>query len=135
MPNEAAGHELWSPDGKIIWYDLQTPSGQVFWLAGHNLATGNLAKYGVSREEHAVHFNISWDGKSFSGDGTSENPWVCLLRPKGDRLEVEKLVNMSKHDYQLYVNTAFTPDGKWIVFTSNAFGPSHILAVEAARAK
>ncbi len=135
MPMEAAGHELWSPDGKVIWYDLQTPRGEVFWLASHNLATGKLVKYSVSREQHAVHFNISWDGKSFAGDGSRENPWVYLYRPNSGRLEAEKLVDMAKHDYQLYVNATFTPDNKWIVFTSNSFGPSYIFAVEVAKAK
>jgi oligogalacturonide lyase len=27
MTLEIAGHELWSADGKTIWYDLQTPRG------------------------------------------------------------------------------------------------------------
>ena len=39
MRNEIAGHEFWSADGKWIWYDLQTPIGQVFWVAGMNLET------------------------------------------------------------------------------------------------
>jgi oligogalacturonide lyase len=29
----------------------------------------------------------------------------------------------------------FTPDGKWIVFRSNMFGPSHVFEVEVAKAK
>jgi oligogalacturonide lyase len=35
MNFEIAGHEFFSADGKWIWYDLQTPRGQVFWIAGH----------------------------------------------------------------------------------------------------
>ncbi len=27
---EIAGHEFFGPDGKIIWYDLQTPKSKVF---------------------------------------------------------------------------------------------------------
>jgi oligogalacturonide lyase len=41
MDMEIAGHEFFNPDGKIIWYDLQTPKSKVFWLGGFELATGN----------------------------------------------------------------------------------------------
>ena len=39
MNMEIAGHEFFSSDGAIIWYDLQTPRGQDFWLAGYRPAT------------------------------------------------------------------------------------------------
>ncbi len=34
MEMEIAGHEFWSPDGRTVWYDLQTPKYKEFWLAG-----------------------------------------------------------------------------------------------------
>ncbi len=37
MHMEIAGHEFFSADGKTIWYDLQTPRSEVFWVAGYNL--------------------------------------------------------------------------------------------------
>ena len=40
MAMEIFGHEFWAPDGKTIWYDLQTPRGEDFWLAGYNVETG-----------------------------------------------------------------------------------------------
>jgi oligogalacturonide lyase len=33
MDMEINGHEWWSFDGKTVWFDLQTPRSQVFWLA------------------------------------------------------------------------------------------------------
>src|SRR5262249_13629124 len=36
---EIAGHEFFGADGKTIWFDLQTPRGKEFWLAGVVLAT------------------------------------------------------------------------------------------------
>ncbi|MGH1560679.1 hypothetical protein ACRAWD_29550 [Caulobacter segnis] len=42
MNSEIAGHEFFSADGKWIWYDLQTPRGQVFWIAGHELTGRKL---------------------------------------------------------------------------------------------
>src|SRR3546814_5038700 len=33
VDREIAGHEFFSPDGKIIWYDLQIPRSVTFFLA------------------------------------------------------------------------------------------------------
>ena len=45
MVNEIAGHEFFSFDGQMVWYDLQTPRSTVFWLAGVNIKTGERIRY------------------------------------------------------------------------------------------
>jgi oligogalacturonide lyase len=138
MEMEIAGHEFFSADGKTIWYDLQTPKSKVFWLAGHRLATGEKIKYKVEREHWSVHFNASPDGKLFAGDGggprsvaaPGNGQWIYLFTPKNGALQVEKLVNLAKHDYGLEPNVTFAPDMKWIVFRSNIHGATHVYAVE-----
>ena len=40
MMMEIEGHEWFGADGKWIWYDLQTPKSQDFWVAGYEVATG-----------------------------------------------------------------------------------------------
>jgi oligogalacturonide lyase len=69
MPYEIAGHEFFSHDGQQVWYDLQTPRSVEFWLAGINAYTGERIRYPIRREEWSVHYNVSWDGKLFAGDG------------------------------------------------------------------
>jgi len=142
-PMEIAGHEFFNPDGKIIWYDLQTPKGQEFWLAGWVLTTGERVRYKVLRSEWSVHYNVSPDGKIFAGDGggphsvaaPGNGQWIYLFTPHNGALQAEKLVDLSKHDYRLEPNVTFTPDGKWLVFRSNMFGPSHVFAVEVQKGK
>ncbi|MHB8734533.1 MAG: oligogalacturonate lyase family protein [Terriglobales bacterium] len=142
MPMEIAGHEFWSPDGKIVWFDLQTPRSRQFWLAGKVLATGREIRYRLTRDEWSVHFNISPNEKEFAGDGggpqnvahAENGQWLYLFRPRHGVLQAEKLVNMARQNYHLEPNVNFTPDGKWIVFRSNMFGPAQILAVEVAKA-
>ena len=52
MNMEIAGHEFFSGDGRTIWYDLQTPRSQVFWVASFNIQ--RRAKRGlVSRRNEA----------------------------------------------------------------------------------
>ncbi|MEP6847870.1 MAG: oligogalacturonate lyase family protein [Acidobacteriota bacterium] len=143
MDMEIAGHEFFGSDGKYIYYDLQTPKSQVFWLAKYEVKTGKLTKYSLTKHEWSVHYNVSPDGTFYSGDGGGPNSvakgdngqFMYLFRPKGDKFESEKLVNLAKHDYSLEPNGTFTPDGKWIVFRSNMYGPTQIYAVEVAKSK
>jgi oligogalacturonide lyase len=158
MNFEIAGHEFFSADGKWIWYDLQTPRGQVFWIAGHELATGKKLYRRVEQNEWSVHYNVAPDGLLFAGDGGDEDmvahakdgKWIYAFRPETvrdaatqyytddlitvDKMASEKLVDMSTHDYRLEPNLTFTPDQKWIVFTSNMHGANHVYAVEVAKA-
>lgn len=157
MEMEIFGHEFWSADGRTVWYDLQTPRGEVFWLAGLNLASGQRTWYHLQRNEWSIHFNVSRDGSLFCGDGgdpgqvarAPDGRWIYLFRPehipnrgvedpslvRPGVLRAEKLVNMQKHDYRLEPNVSFTPDAKWVVFRSNMLGPAYVFAasVEPAR--
>jgi oligogalacturonide lyase len=99
MNMEIEGHEFFSPDGRSVWYDLQTPRSTVFWLAGVELATGRRTWYNLKREEWSVHYNLSPDGKVFAGDGgypgsvaargpdgetirpPAQGQWIYLFRP------------------------------------------------------
>jgi len=144
MDMEIAGHEFFGTDGKYIYYDLQTPKSQVFWLAKYEIKTGKLTKYSLTKHEWSVHYNVSPDGEFYSGDGGGPNSvargdngqWMYLFRPTKDgKFESEKLVNLAKHDYTLEPNGTFTPDGKWIVFRSNMYGPTQVYAVEVKKSK
>ena len=159
MNMEIEGHEFFGSDGREVWYDLQTPRSEVFWLASYELATGRRTWYHLERSEWSVHFNQSPDGTLFAGDGggpssvaaPGNGQWIYLFRPQlvPDRtdgalpdaarlvrpgvLKAEKLVNLAAHDYGLEPNVSFTPDGRWVVFRSNMFGPTHVFAVEVKR--
>ena len=143
MEMEIAGHEFFSQDGRTIWYDLQTPKSTEFWLAGVEIASGVRVRYKVAREHWSVHFNASPDGKLFAGDGggprsvaaPGNGQWIYLFTPNNGALDAERLVDLTKHDYQLEPNVSFTPDGRWIVFRSNMHGASHVYAVEVAKAR
>jgi oligogalacturonide lyase len=54
---------------------------------------------------------------------------------KVGKFDVEKLVDLSRHNYTLEPNLTFTPDNKWIVFRSNIQGGSQVYEVEIAKAE
>jgi oligogalacturonide lyase len=83
-------------------------------------------------------------------DPPGNGQWIYLFTPTADppetitvggekvkvgKFAVEKLVDLSKHDYQLEPNVTITPDNKWVVFRSNMHGRSHVYAAEVAKAK
>ncbi|MDN3669477.1 oligogalacturonate lyase family protein [Echinicola jeungdonensis] len=143
MDMEIAGHEFWSRDGEVIWYDLQMPRGETFYLAGVNVKNGERYRYQMDRNDWSIHFNISPDQNLFAGDGgdpgqvakAEDGQWIYLFTPKEDRLESEKLVNMAHHDYSLEPNVHFSPDGNWVIFRANFEGESQIYAVEVEKEK
>jgi oligogalacturonide lyase len=156
MPMEIAGHEFWGREGDTVYYDLQTPKGEDFWLASLNLATGTRNWYHMDRNEWSIHFNVNKRATLFTGDGgdprqvakAPDGEWIYLFRPqllKQDGitnkswpnpgvLRAEKLVNMSKHNYTLEPNVSFTPDSGMVIFRSNMFGPTYVFGVEVAKA-
>jgi oligogalacturonide lyase len=157
MAMEIAGHEFWGIDGKTLWYDLQTPKGEDFWLAGYNLETGKRTWYHMERNEWSIHFNLTKEEDLFCGDGgdpgqvakAPDGEWIELFRPQiehnsgqntpdliqGGVFHSERLVNMSKHNYKLEPNVRFSPDEKMVIFTSNMFGPSYVFGVDVEKAK
>lgn len=161
MNMEIAGHEWWSRDGKTVWYDLQTPRGEDFWVAGYDVDTAKRRWYHLDRNAWGVHFNSSPNGRLFASDGgdpdmaahAPDGKYIQLLKPRAipdvagihaansadlitpGAFDVERLVDLRNHDYRSEPNASFTPDGRWLVFRSNMWGPGHVYAVEVAKAK
>jgi oligogalacturonide lyase len=158
MVMEIAGHEFWGLDGKTIWYDWQYPKGEDFFVASYNLETHKRVAYHLQRNEWSIHFNLTQDLDLFCGDGgdsgqVAEAPdgtWIELFRPQmigGTEgalngpdffqpgvFHSEHLVNMAHHNYRAEPNPRFSPDKKYVFFTSNMFGRSYIFAAEVAKA-
>lgn len=157
MPGEIAGHEFWGKDGETIYYDLQTPKGEDFWLASVNVMTKARIWYHLQRDEWSIHFNVTKDATLFTGDGgdprqvakAKNGEWIYLFRPEilttngiTDKnwptpgvFHSERLVNMSKHNYTLEPNVSFTPDSKMVIFRSNMFGPTYVFGVDVEKAQ
>jgi oligogalacturonide lyase len=146
---EINGHEWWSWNGKTVWFDLQTPRSQDFWIAGVTMETDRKTRYHLQRGWWGVHFNSSRDDTLFASDGgdasqvayATDGMWINLLRVQpGEAVTREKLVNMSKHNYVtgrggVEPNVHITPDKKWVVFTGEfARGQRHVYAVEIEKA-
>jgi oligogalacturonide lyase len=158
MAMEIAGHEFWGLDGKTIWYDWQYPKGEDFFVASYNLETHKRVAYHLQRNEWSIHFNLTQDLDLFCGDGgdsgqvaqAPDGEWIELFRPQTiDQgtgalnsidffqpgvFHSEHLVNMAHQNYRAEPNPRFSPDKKYVFFTSNMFGRSYVFAAEVAKA-
>ena len=149
MDMEINGHEWWSFDGKTVWFDLQTPRSQDFWIAGVDMQSSRPIRYHLQRDWWGVHFNSSRDDTLFASDGgdpsqvayAPDGMWINLLRVgTNETITREKLVNMSAHNYVtgrggVEPNAHITPDKRWVVFTGQfAPGERHVYAVQIDRA-
>jgi oligogalacturonide lyase len=138
VKGEINGHEWWSPDGKMVWYDLQIPRSVTFYIGGTNVRTNKETRYALTRNEWSIHFNQSPDEKLFCGDGgdptqvarAQDGMWIYLFTPEKDSLKADKLVDMHAQRYRaLEPNVHFSPDGKWVIFRANFEGTDEIYAV------
>jgi oligogalacturonide lyase len=119
--NEWSVHYNISPDGKL--------------LAGDGGGPGSVANQSPNRERLDPPGNGQWiylfRRQEFDPPNTSGAADNDIRIGK---LRAERLVDLSKHDYELEPNVIFTPDGKWIVFRSDMHGETHTYMVEVARA-
>ncbi|HMO86997.1 MAG TPA: hypothetical protein PKC18_18980, partial [Lacipirellulaceae bacterium] len=137
-----AGYELES--GRRTWYHLE----REHWSVHYNISPDGTMFAGDGGGLGSV---ANMDANHQRLDPPGNGQWIYLFRPQpiamtglpehAERLiqvgtlQAERLVDMSQHDYQLEPNVTFTPDARWIVFRSNMHGPSHVYAVEVARAE
>ena len=136
-----AGYNIES--GQQTWYHLERDRWSVHYnisadgklFAGDGGGPGSVAAFTPNHERLDPPGNGQWI-YLFHPELTTQTglPDESRKLVKTGVLHAERLVDMSRHDYSLEPNVMFTPDGKWIVFRSNMFGPSHVFAVEVARA-
>jgi oligogalacturonide lyase len=138
-----AGVEL--ATGARTWYRVERSD----WSVHFNVSPDGTLFAGDGGGPNSVA-NRSPNGERLDPPGNGQ--WIYLFRPvlvknpasvfpeqkdlvKTGYFKSERLVDLSKHNYNLEPNVTFTPDMKWIVFRSNMHGPTHVYAVEVQKAK
>jgi len=127
--------------GHRTWYHLERNE----WSVHYNVSADGKLFAGDGGGPNSVAAR-SPDNDRLDPPGNGQ--WIYLFHPvmvkgssfrdKKDLIDIgyfksERLVNLTKHNYQLEPNVTFTPDMKWIVFRSNMLGPTHVYAVEVAK--
>ena len=151
-------YDLQTPRSKEFWLAgvnietgerLRYPIAREHWSVHYNIARDGKMFAGDGGGPGSVANQTPLPGpKRLDPPGNGQ--WIYLFTPadapaesikvggeavKVGKLAVEKLVDLSKHDYRLEPNVSITPDNKWVVFRSNMHGPTHVYAVDVARSK
>ena len=142
---EIAGHEFFQENSTAIWYDHQSPKSQNFFLACFNTAQRRSGvQYPLSRETWSLHFTMSPTGRFFVGDGgfaghaarTNAAKYLNAYIPKGDRLEVVRLLNMDQHDYmKVEPNVHVSLDERSVVFSGHFDGETQLYKIDISDLK
>ncbi len=150
-------YDLQTPRSLVFWlagYNIETKARTWYyvdrgaWSVHYNVSPDGTLFAGDGGGPASVA-NQTPNGERLDPPGNGQ--WIYLFRPelvtrtglpepaakqvKAGVFKAERLVDLSKHDYRLEPNVTFTPDGKWLVFRSNMHGPTHVYAVEVARAE
>jgi oligogalacturonide lyase len=153
---ETVWYDLQTPKSSVFWLAgvnvrtgerIRYPLDRSQWSVHYNQSHDGGLFAGDGGGPNGVS-NRTPDGQTFNPPANGQ--WLYLFTPRLDKLDtmkvgnddvkigkfdVEKLVDLSRHDYRLEPNLTFTPDNKWLVFRSNIQGGSQVYAVEIARAK
>ena len=123
---EKVGHEYWQADGAHISYHGHKPDGYKFF--GQCRFDGSeVQEYAFPHETGHIHSN-SFD--LIVGDGGRE---VRLWKWNGNGFDGPRALcehRSSMHIQQTHVHPRFSPDGSYVVFTSDVSGYGNVYMVD-----
>jgi oligogalacturonide lyase len=125
---ERVGHEYWFADGEQIGYHGRTAEGKPFYGSTRYDNTGQVE---APFPYDSNHFHSN-DLSLIVGDGSREEPQLLLWRFRDGGFEGPKVVlnhRGSFHTQVLHVHPRFSPDGRQILFVSDAggYGNLHLI--------
>jgi oligogalacturonide lyase len=154
---DAVWYDLQTPRSLVFWlarYDVKTGERRWYhlnrdeWSVHYNISPDGQLLCGDGGGPSSVANQLP---NSRRLDPPGNGQWLYLFKPELSRrrdhstkddplitvgtLHAERLVDLSKHDYDLEPNGIFTPDNRWIIFRSNMHGPSHVYAVEIQKTR
>jgi oligogalacturonide lyase len=128
-PGERVGHEYWLADGERIGYHGRGADGQPFFGA---IRHDNTDRVEAPFPADSTHFHSN-DLDLIVGDGSRAAPRLLLWRFRDGRFAGPRLVlthRGSFHAQILHVHPRFSPDGRQILFTSDAGGYGNLHLVD-----
>jgi oligogalacturonide lyase len=126
------GHEYWFADGVRVGYQAQYPdAGKLIGVADSR--DGKYHEYPTAFRD--THTQASHDGRWFVGDGSAKEPFINLYELKDGKLEGRHLFRHGGSFAQQYwhPHPSFSPDGRFVLFTSNLAGNGDVYLIRLPR--
>jgi oligogalacturonide lyase len=126
---ERVGHEYWFADGEQIGYHGRSVDGAPFYGSVRYDNTGQVE---APFPHDSNHFHSN-DLGLIVGDGSRDAPQLLLWRFRDGRFEGPRVAlthRSSFHVQILHVHPRFSPDGKQILFVSDASGYGNLHLID-----
>lgn len=129
-PELRIGHEFWFADGLHVGYQAQDSTKRI---GVANTRDGTYQEYVTPFSDG--HVQASPDGKLFVGDGSDRAPFLNLYRLENGRLTGGPIHRhgSSRSQQHWHPHPAFSPDGKFVIFTSSQGGNGNVYLIRTAR--
>ena len=132
----SVGHEYWFADGETIGYHGRPRDDSGEHVFGH-IKWNNEDHVEVSFPFHSTHFQ-SFDHTMMVGDGTnaftsSAKPYIQLFRWDDGKYVGPKLLSYHRstfNDQYAHCHPRFTPDGKYVLYSTDLTSYSNMYLVE-----
>lgn len=128
-PAERVGHEYWFEDGIHIGYQGWDEAGDHFY---GSIRYDDTERLEVPFPHGSSHFHSN-DLSLVVGDGSKTRPELLLWRFAGEGFEGPKLVTKHRgsfHCQDVHVHPRFSPDGRQILYCSDAAGYGNLYLVD-----
>ena len=131
-PELSIGHEYWFADGVHVGYQAAAPkSPKMIGVA--DARDGTFVEYRAPFSDG--HTNASHLGNLFVGDGSEKEPFINLYELKDGKLTGRHIFRHGSSFAQQHwhPHPAFSPDDKFVLFTSNRAGAGDVYLIRIAR--
>ena len=128
MPGDLIGHEYWLADGESLGYGGKINSKPGFGFVRYDNSDRQESMLGTG----SVHFQSN-TRHLIVGDGTVQDPYILLWRWVGGAIEPARILcshRCSFHIQQTHVHPRIKPDGRQVLFTSDASGYGNLYLVD-----
>jgi len=130
--NDAVGHEYWLSDGeRVAFHNWRKGEGhRMGWIR-----FDNADQHEFPFPDGSGHFQSNSDNSLQVGDGSAGEPYLLLWRIEGEVGAARKLVRhgSSFHIQEAHPHPVFSPDDRWVLYTSDATGYCNVYLARVER--
>lgn len=133
-PAVKIGHEYWFRNGINIGYQVQVP-GEPKSIGIADVIDGSYNEYPTPYNDNHTQANST--GTTFVGDGSEKEPFINLYQLANGKLTGRHLWKHEGSFAQQYwhPHPRFSPDDKYVLFTSNRGGDGNVYLIKLEEAK
>lgn len=130
----AVGHEFWCADGETVGYHARRVGDDSRHLIGFRRAADDVVVAEGEIDAPTQHAHGNSAERVVLDSVRSRGDWLLLTERRGSGWSDTRILcahDTSRHHHHSHAHPRFSPDGRWVVFTSDVMGYSDVWMAEA----